>query len=99
MAYATSNPPKLVCPSFTDGTNHCSIWSYSSDDAATVVRVTGYITNGGDLGMKVGDIVLGTDADASPPALSVYRVVTVSATAPGAVDLADAVALGSTNTD
>jgi hypothetical protein len=96
MAYSTSNPPKLVLQSI--GNSGPAIWQYSSADASATVRVTGYITNGGALGMKVGDLVLMYDTGGG--ILSTLKVATVSATYPGAVDLADATVVGSaTNTD
>ena len=49
MAYETSNPPRMAVPSVGSGP---SIWIYKDADAATVVRVDGYITNAEDLGMK-----------------------------------------------
>ena len=93
MAYATSNPPQLV--QGTVGGVGAQVWSYRSTDASATVDGAGYITNGGELGMRVGDIVIVTDTDASPPAVSVHGVNSVSATAPGAVDLQD----GSATTD
>lgn len=100
MAYSTSAPPRLVTSgglygvAATGGQN----WFYSTADTAATVDTTGYITNGGDLGMKVGDLVnvqvTGTGVVTS------HRVVTVSATAPGAVDLSDGTIVGvTTNTD
>lgn len=97
MAYSTSTPPKLLLQAIAH--KGPAIWTYENTDAATVVRFTGYITNGGALGMKVNDILLYTKTDASPPALYIMTVVTVSATAPGAVDLTDAVTLASANSD
>lgn len=95
MAYATSNPPRLLVPAFTGNGN---VWRYDSADAAATVRVSGYITNGGNLGMKVGDTVISHDTNLG--ITSTMRVVTVSATAPGAVDLGDASTIGSaTNSD
>jgi len=91
MAYSTSNPPKLVMGTF--GPTGGNVWAYSSTDAASVVRVTGYITNGGDLGMKKGDIVIVTDSDAAAGAIvTIHGVDSVSTTAPGAVNLTDAYA-------
>jgi hypothetical protein len=55
MAYSTSNPPALV--SQMAGKTGGSTWVYDSTDAATVVRVDGYITDAEDLGMAVGDVV------------------------------------------
>lgn len=95
MAYSTSNPPVLVTESPIQGPGQR--WMYRSTDAANVVDVAGYITNGGDLGMKVGDVV--ECVDTSTGIISAHRVVTVSATAPGAVDLGDGTVIGSaTNT-
>lgn len=77
-----------------------AIWTHTSSDAASLVQVSGYITDGGSRGMKVGDIVYHTDSDASPPLMSMLTVVTVSATYPGAVDLANPVTLsGASNSD
>lgn len=87
--YSTSAPPLLLVPSFDNTANSNAIWTYIQTDTAAVVDASGYITNGGDLGMKVGDIVLVTDSDASPVTITAHRVVTVSATAPGAVDLSN----------
>mgnify|MGYP001402938270 CR=1 FL=1 len=92
MAYSTSTPPKLLVPSF-DG-NGPALWTYLSTDAASVVDASGYITNGGDLGMKVSDLVLSVDTDASPPVASTHTVVTVSTTAPGAVNLSNGITVG-----
>lgn len=98
MAYSTSSPPKLVTPSFTNVSGEVSLWSYTSADTAATVDTTGYITNGGALGMKVGDLVIVTVSGTG--AVGTHRVVTVSSTAPGAVDLGDTTVIGSaTNTD
>jgi len=95
MAYSTSNPPALIAQRVgADGGN---LWWYTSTDAATVVRVTGYITNGDALGMKAGDMVLGVDSDASPIALQLYIVTSVAAG--GAADLSDGTAVTATDTD
>lgn len=96
MVYSTSNPPQLVIGAIT-GTGS-QVWSYRSTDAAATVDTTGYITNGGELGMRKGDIVIVTDTDASAGAIvTIHGVDSVSATAPGAVNLTDAYA--ATNTD
>lgn len=95
MAYSVSNPPVLVAsPIHKDAGGR--IWFYSSTDALSAVRVSGYFTNGYDLGMRVGDIVFIVDNDASPIALSVS---VVNAASTSAVDLADGTALASTDTD
>ena len=94
MAYSTSNPPALVSQLL--GKAGGSVWIYDSADAATVVRVTGYITNGYDLGMKVGDIV---DQIDSAGATVAYRYVVKSVAVDGAADLSDGTAVVVTDTD
>lgn len=94
--YSTSNPPVCVNPNPLGTGVGPRLWVYTSTDADTVVRVSGYITNGGDLGMKVGDLVI----HYKTPSHFIYSVVTVSATKPGAVDLSNSTALTSaTNSD
>lgn len=95
MTYATSNPPKLLIHAL--GGVGPAVWTYDSTDGAGTVDAAGYITNGEDLGMKVGDLVFVTDTDASPVVTTIHRVVAISAA--GAADLADGVTVGSTNTD
>lgn len=97
MSYSTTNPPKLLVPRIAGA--GANLWTYSSTDAATTVDASGYITNGGQLGMKVGDVVFVTDTDASPVANTIHVVTTVSSTSPGAVDLSTGVDIGSTNGD
>lgn len=95
MAYSTDNPPRCRSDSFAGPGN---AWYYTSADAAAVVDTTGYITNGGKLGMKVGDLVQVYNTVGLVH--SMHRVVSVSATEPGAVDLGDGTTVGSaTNTD
>ena len=74
-------------------------WTHESVDAGSVVQVTGYITDGGSRGMKVGDRLEHTDNDATPPLTTSHMVVTVSSTYPGAVDLSDGVAITGANSD
>lgn len=94
MAYSTNNPPALVTQMV--GKNGGSKWMYDSADAATVVRADGYITNGADLGMKVGDSV--EQIDTVGGAVShLYTVVAVNAN--GSVNLSDGTAVVTTNTD
>lgn len=95
MPYSTSNPPALVSHGPIAGPTQ--MWVYRSTDAPTAVRVNGYITNGQALGMKVGDIVIVTDTDASPVTNQLMNVVAINAN--GSVDLSDGVAITATNTD
>lgn len=84
MPYSTSNPPILISQSVAGGN---ATWRYSSTDGATAVDASGYITNAAALGMKVGDLVIVTDTDASPVVVTTHRVVSV--TAGGAADLSN----------
>lgn len=87
--YTTAVPPQLLVESI--GNTAPAIWGYGSSDAIATIVANGYITNGGQLGMKVGDLVfinviggLGYSA----------RVAVVSATAPGAVNLGTQTTIG-----
>jgi len=78
------------------GTSGGAIWMYNSADAATAVRAAGYITNASDLGMKIGDIVIQSDATGGTVG-NIYQVNSV--TAGGAADLTDGTAITATDTD
>lgn len=92
MAYSTSSPPTLIGGPLTGASK---FWVYRSADAVSVVRVSGYFSNGYDLGMRAGDLVLVVDTDASPIAGS-FCFVNVSGTT---IDLGDGVAITATNSD
>jgi hypothetical protein len=94
MAYATSNPPALIAQGI-GGANR--LWIYSSVDAATLVRVAGYFTDGWSLGMRAGDLVIQIDSDASPITMQLMIVTSASATA--GVDLSDGTAVTGTDSD
>lgn len=96
MAYSTTAPPFLI----TQAVAGLRIWYHASADATAATDTSGFITNGGALGMKAGDLVYHKDTTTNATAMTMHKVVTVSATAPGAVDLSDGVVVGSaTNTD
>lgn len=92
MAYSTSNPPRLVQQPIAG----LRQWQYTSTDAVTDVRVSGYFTNGYDLGMRKGDIVLVLDNDASP-ITGAWCWVTSDTS--GVIDLSDGVTITGTDTD
>lgn len=95
--YSTSAPPELITSGPLTGAG--KKWIYKSVDAASVVRVAGYITNARALGMQVGDIVEVHDTDASPYIVTTHVVSAINSTT-GAADLSDIGAtLGSTNSD
>ena len=94
MAYATTNPPLLL----VEGVGgFMRIWGYRSTDAATAVRVDGYITNASDLGLQAGDVLISIDTDASPIAGQIHMVSAINAN--GSADLSDGVAITATDTD
>lgn len=73
-------------------------WTHTSADTGAQAQVSGFITDGGDRGMKVGDVLQHTNT--STKIISRHRVMTVSSTAPGAVDLSDSTTDASgTNSD
>jgi hypothetical protein len=93
MSYNTSNPPRLINSDLAGGTQ---VWAYRSTDAAATVRVANYFTNGGSLGMRVGDLVYVTDTDASPVITTLHQV---SATGDGTTDINDATTITQTDSD
>lgn len=96
MAYSTSTPPQLIVQAIAGP----RIWLHTQADPTASVDASGYITNGGSLGMKVNDYVIHKDSTTTATAATWHKVVTVSATYPGAVDLSDGTVVGSaTNTD
>lgn len=96
MAYSTSAPPSCILQAIAGP----KIWYHTAADATATVDASGYITNGGNLGMSVNDIVYHKDSTTTATALTMHKVVSVSSTAPGAVDLSDGTVVGSaSNTD
>ena len=94
MAYVTSNPPVLVTQPLNGGAG--KVWVYRSDDGAATVDGANYFTNGGSLGMSVGDLVYVIDTDASPVILTIHQV---SATGDGTTDLNDLTTVTQTDSD
>lgn len=94
MAYSITNPPRMLLQSV--GGVSPGIWVLTGTDTAATVDTTGYITNGGDLGMKVNDLVFYIATDTN--IWSALTVITVSSTAPGAVDLSNATTLATGTT-
>lgn len=84
--YSTSNPPQLVFQP-VGGQGGPSMWVYSSVDAAATVDGAGYITNAAKLGMRVNDMVMVLDSDASPTIVTTHIVASISAA--GAANLTD----------
>ena len=76
MAYATSNPPKLLVPSV--GGEGPALWVYYDGDDDATVNGAGYFSNGVALGMRVGDFIF--HFDTATPKGSVHYVATISGT-------------------
>ena len=91
MAYSTSAPPVLQFQAI----NGVRVWFHTAADATASAEVSGYITNGGALGMKVNDYVIHKDSTTDATAATFHKVVTVSSTYPGAVDLGNGTVVGS----
>lgn len=97
MAYLTNTtPPRLQEQAISEQVGR--EWAMEGTDPAATVRVSGYITDGGKYGLKANDWLRYTDTNLG--IISGFRVVSVSSTYPGAVDLSDATTIGSgTNSD
>lgn len=91
MAYATTNPPRLVTQAIA-GTR---FWEYVSADPVTTVRVNGYITDAEDLGMKANDIVTVIDSNLGGASLCIVAAINAN----GSANLTDGTAISATNTD
>lgn len=92
MAYSTSNPPRCVVPGVS-GAN--AVWMYASADVLADVNTSGYFTDGYDLGMKAGDVVM-IVSDTTPKQLAMSVVVEATSTT---VDLGDGTVLSSADAD
>lgn len=75
MTYATSNPPFLMNAGAAIGGKAPRIWGYQSADAAATVAGANYFSNGRDLGMKVGDIVIVYDT--ASPLVTTHMVLSI----------------------
>jgi hypothetical protein len=94
MAYTPAN---LVLTTEAPLTGAGQIWQHSSADTGATAQAANFISDGGSRGVKVGDIVHHTNTGTL--ITSSHRVISVSATYPGAVDLSDATTIVSgTNT-
>ncbi|MCW5747736.1 MAG: hypothetical protein KIT36_16225 [Alphaproteobacteria bacterium] len=92
MAYATSNPPRMVLDLGLG--SYPKLWVYASADAAATVDASGYFTDGYDRGMRDGDLIF---VYATGSKIWSAHTVTVSGTT---VNLADGTTIGSsTNSD
>lgn len=70
-------------------------WVYTSADPIATVNTAGYIANGYDMGMRVGDMV--EVRDTATPTTSLCTVA--AATVGGSADITDGTAISQTNSD
>tara|TARA_R110000850_G_scaffold269167_2_gene401014 strand:- start:10266 stop:10559 length:294 start_codon:yes stop_codon:yes gene_type:complete len=97
MAYSTANPPNLLAQVMARGVNNEGrLWVYTHIDAPALVRVSGYFTNGFDIGLRVNDTVIVTDSDATPVTTS---LMIVTSDTNGVIDLSDGTPITATDTD
>lgn len=94
MAYTAAN---LTLITEAPLTGAGQLWAHSSADTGATAQAANFISDGGSRGIKVGDIVWHTNT--STLITTSHRVISVSTTYPGAVDLSDATTVVSgTNT-
>lgn len=87
MAYSATGLTRMA------GGGGYNMWYYSSTDALSVVRASGYFNDAATM-MNVGDLVIVYDSDAPTIALSVVLSNTGTV-----VDIADGTAITVTDTD
>jgi len=87
MAYSATGLTRMA------GGGGYNMWYYSSTDALSAVRASGYFNDAAGM-MNVGDLVIVYDSDAPTIALSVVLSNTGSV-----VDIADGTAITVTDTD
>ena len=87
MAYSATGLTRMA------GGGGYNMWYYSSTDALSVVRASGYFNDAAGM-MNVGDLVIVYDSDAPTIALSVVLSNTGSV-----VDIADGTSITVTDTD
>lgn len=80
MAYSTSSPFVLIVPA-PMGASVPQLWAYSSADAEGTVDDSDYVTNGYDLGMRVGDAVFVWDTTNSYFHIKFVKTVTTNGAA------------------
>lgn len=86
MAYVTTNAPKQLVTGM--GSGQPSLWVYTSTDIHTDVDAADYFTNGDDLGLRVGDVMMVSKSDATIGTTLHYVSVV---TAGGAATVASAI--------
>lgn len=90
MTYSTSNPPATNIGTLESTAPN--LWFYKSADSAATVAGANYFTNGGDLGMKVGDIVIVYDT--ATPLVTSHMVLTIGTGTPKTADVGTGTTIG-----
>lgn len=85
MAYSTSDLLICLTNAALGGTGP-RFWFHKSADALAAANTSGFITDGGSKGIRVGDYVYHKDTNTDGDT-SLHEVISVSSTYPGAVDL------------
>lgn len=94
--YSTGNPPALISQGI-GGLAGTRTWVNVDDCATASFDAAGFISNGDDLGMKVGDTVILVD-NTTPATTLVHGHVVNTVTAGGAVNVSQGVALSTGGT-
>lgn len=91
MAYSTQNPPAL----WANGVGgQARFWFYKSADPIATVNTANYFTNGADLGLKVGDVMLVIDT-----VNVLCDWVVINAVGNGTTDISDGLRITATDSD
>lgn len=99
MAFSTTG---LNCVSASKAGNAPSLYMYSTTDALSVVRATGYFDNGTttNTGMrntfKVNDVIIVVSSTGGTPVVSMNYV---NANSSGIIDITDGTTVSATDTD
>lgn len=78
MAYSTSNPPQLIAPSIG---GKPALWIYTSTHSSTEIIAASFFSNGSNLGMKAGDLLLSVISSSFTPCLTAVSSVAASSAA------------------
>lgn len=93
MAYSTANPPNCMEPrlggsaanSTSINNRSPALWMYNTSDGSTALMGAAYFTNGKDLGMRYGDMILALcwSTESSTGHVTVYGALVSSNTTAG----------------
>lgn len=89
MAYSTLNPPACIAQQLTRGTttgvdNKPQVWIYSSTNLTTDLTAANFFTDGYYLGMRPGDIVMGSQYTSAGSSRIAFQGIISAATTSGA---------------